>query len=162
MLLIVRPGPEGFNPATFYALAAVACITLRDITARRLSAQVPSLFVALHAAIAVTVLASGVLWFEGSWQPVDARDALLIVGMGIFIGGGYLFATMVMRVGDIGFVAPFRYTSLLWALLIGLVLFGEWPDPLTLLGAAIVVGTGMFTLYRETRASRRQAKALRT
>ncbi|GAA6208819.1 DMT family transporter [Cognatishimia sp. WU-CL00825] len=162
MVLIVRPGPEGFNPATFNALAAVVFITIRDLTARRLSAEVPSLFVALHAAVCVTVLASGVLLIQGSWQPVAAGDGLLILGMAVFIGGGYLFSTMVMRVGDIGFVAPFRYTGLVWALLIGLLVFGDWPDALTLLGAAIVVGTGLFTLFREARANRSQAKAART
>jgi S-adenosylmethionine uptake transporter len=58
---------------------------------------------------------------------------------------------MVMRVGEIGFVAPFRYTALVWALLLGWFVFGDWPRPLTLLGAAIVVATGIFTLYRERR-----------
>ena len=60
-----------------------------------------------------------------------------------------------MRVGDIGFIAPFRYTSLIWALVIGFVIFGEWPDAMTFVGAAIVVGTGLFTLYRERLALRR-------
>lgn len=72
-----------------------------------------------------------------------------------FALGGYIFSVMVMRIGDIGFSAPFRYTSLLWALLIGFVVFGEWPDRLTLLGASIVVATGLFSLYRERVATRR-------
>ena len=64
---------------------------------------------------------------------------------------------MTMRVGEIGFVTPFRYTSLLWALVLGLVFFGEWPQPLTLLGAGIVVATGIFTLAREQALRRRSA-----
>ena len=59
-----------------------------------------------------------------------------------------------MRVGEIGFVAPFRYTGLVWALILGLVVFGDWPDALTLAGAAIVVATGLFTLYRERKLAR--------
>jgi S-adenosylmethionine uptake transporter len=58
-----------------------------------------------------------------------------------------------MRVGDISFTAPFRYTGLVWALILGFVVFGDWPGYWTLAGAAIVVGTGLFTLYRETRLS---------
>ena len=73
--------------------------------------------------------------------------------------GGYLFSIMVMRVGEISFVAPFRYTSLIWALILGWVVFGDWPQTITLVGAGIVVASGVFTLYRETRISRR-ARAL--
>ena len=62
---------------------------------------------------------------------------------------------MVMRVGDIAFAAPFRYTGLIWALVLGLMLFSEWPNDVTLIGAGIVVGTGLFTLFRERRAAQR-------
>ena len=61
---------------------------------------------------------------------------------------------MVMRVGEIGFVAPFRYTGLLWALVLGLVVFGEWPDVVTLMGAAIIVATGIFAFFREQKQAR--------
>jgi len=64
-----------------------------------------------------------------------------------------------MRQGEIGFVAPFRYTSLVAALILGLVVFGDWPDQLTLIGAAIVVATGLFTLYRERQVNRAAARA---
>jgi S-adenosylmethionine uptake transporter len=66
-----------------------------------------------------------------------------------------------MRSGDIGFVAPFRYTSLVVALLLGLVIFQEWPDALTQIGASIVVATGLFTLLRERHVARRGAVELR-
>ena len=61
----------------------------------------------------------------------------------------------MMRAGDLGFVALFRYTGLIWALVLGFAVFGHWPDPLTLFGAGIVAATGIFTLYRERRAARR-------
>ena len=59
-----------------------------------------------------------------------------------------------MRAGEIGFVAPFRYTSLVVALILGVVIFDEWPNTLTMIGAAVVVATGLFTLYRETKLRR--------
>jgi S-adenosylmethionine uptake transporter len=62
---------------------------------------------------------------------------------------------MTMRVGDIASVSPFRYTGLLWAMLMGLLVFGDWPDTLTLVGSSIVVATGIFTLLRERRLGKR-------
>jgi len=67
----------------------------------------------------------------------------------VFILGGYLFSIMVMRVGEIGFIAPFRYTALVWGLLLGWAVFDDWPDGLTLLGSGIIVATGIYTLWRE-------------
>jgi S-adenosylmethionine uptake transporter len=66
-----------------------------------------------------------------------------------------------MRVGDIGAVAPFRYSSLLVALVAGYFVFGDWPDAITILGALIVVATGLFTLWRERKLERRAPVPLR-
>jgi drug/metabolite transporter (DMT)-like permease len=63
-----------------------------------------------------------------------------------------------MRIGEIGFTQPFRYTLLIWAMLSGIVLFGEWPDVWMLLGSAIIVATGLFTFYRERALGRRLAR----
>ncbi len=68
-----------------------------------------------------------------------------------------MFGVMAMRVGDIGFVAPLRYTSLVWAIVLGWAVFGTWPDELTLVGAGIVIATGIFTLYRERKLARAPA-----
>lgn len=153
MLLIVRPGPDGFSIWSVYALIAVAGVTLRDLATRRISAEVPSLTVTMAAAVAVVAFA-GVGSLSVEWQPVTPRLAVLILGAACFVLGGYFFSVQVMRQGEIAFIAPFRYTSLIFALVLGFVVFGDWPDPLTLAGAGVVVATGLFTLYRE-RVSRR-------
>jgi drug/metabolite transporter (DMT)-like permease len=150
VLLIVRPGAEGFNFYSVYAIFAVLVVTVRDLAARRLSVEVPSMAVALSAAVAVALF-SGIASIGSEWVPVSGKAAWQLSGATLFIVGGYLFSVMTMRVGDIDFVAPFRYTSLLCALILGLFVFGEWPDKLTLIGSAIVVATGAFTLYRERR-----------
>jgi len=152
MLLIVRPGPDGFSLWSGYALVTVACVTVRDLATRRLSPGVPSMTVTLAAAIGVTAFA-GVGTLGTAWVAVDLHLAVLIVGASVFILGGYFFSVRVMRVGEIGFVAPFRYTGLVWALVLGWLVFGDWPSPLTLLGAGIVVAMGLFTLYRERHVS---------
>ncbi|MEP5630250.1 MAG: DMT family transporter [Tateyamaria sp.] len=153
VLLIVRPGPEGFSLWSAYALAAVVCVTVRDLATKRLSPDVPSMTVTLVASLTVTVCA-GLASSVGDWAPVTPRLGLLITGASFFIIGGYFFSVRVMRVGEISFIAPFRYTGLIWALLLGWLAFGDWPSPVTLLGASIVVATGLFTLYRERSLAR--------
>ena len=148
MLLIVRPGPEGFNVWSLYGLAAVVSVTVRDLATRRLSPDVPGLTVTLSAAVAV-LLFFAVFSLGETWQPVTPRLWALLVASSVFIFGGYYFSVQVMRTGDIAFIAPFRYTGLVWARVLGWLVFGDWPKPLTLLGAGIVVGMGLFTLYRE-------------
>lgn len=155
MLLIVRPGPDGFTTHAIYALLSVTCVTVRDLSTRRMSAHVPSMMVTLASALAVTCF--GLLGsLTVDWVPLDAGLGLLVVGASVFVLIGYICSVMVMRVGEVGFIAPFRYTSLLWALALGWLIFGNWPDPLTMLGAGLVVAAGLFTLFRE-RSRRRGA-----
>lgn len=147
MLLIVRPGPEGFSVQAINALAAVGCVTVRDLVTRRMSAQVSSMTVTLTSALSVFVAAAlASAWID--WAPVEPWSAALIGASSVFVMLGYLLSVMVMRVGEVSFVAPFRYTGLLWALGLGWAVFGHWPEPLTLLGGAVVVAAGLFTLYR--------------
>ena len=148
VMLIVRPGMDGFTRYAVLGLLSVLAVTVRDLASRRLTPTVPSLAVSLAAAIAVTCLGL-VMSFDAPWQAVGPRDGALIGGAVLMLMFGYAASVASMRVGEIGFVAPFRYTSLVAALVLGLVVFGDWPDGLTLAGAAIVVATGAFTLWRE-------------
>ena len=88
-----------------------------------------------------------------SWVRLDLHQTGLIVLSAVFIFVGYCSSVMVMRVGELSVVTPYRYTSLLWALLLGWLLFDEWPTLLTLLGAAIIAATGCYMLYREARST---------
>ncbi|MBO9475028.1 DMT family transporter [Shimia sp. R10_1] len=159
MLLIVRPGPDGFDQYALYALVAVAFVTLRDLATRKMSSEVPSLTVTLVASLGVMLFA-GVASLGTQWVSLTTDQWVLLIGAAVFILGGYLFSVLVMRVGEISFIAPFRYSSLLWALMLGYLVFGDWPDTVTLTGAAIVVGAGVFTLIRGRRLS--QANSART
>ena len=148
VLLIVRPGPEGFNTYALYALIAVAFVTVRDLSTRRISGTVPSMMVTFVSALGVTLF-FGLGSLGTEWVSVSQTNAGLIGLASGLILFAYLFSVAVMRVGDVSVVAPFRYTGLIWALVLGWLVFGEWPDTLTLIGAAIVVATGVFTLVRE-------------
>ncbi|HEY9038298.1 MAG TPA: DMT family transporter [Roseovarius sp.] len=155
VMLIVRPGAEGFNSYALYGLAAVGCLTLRDLATRSLSRETSSMLVTF--ATSVTVMAVfGLAQLGGEWAPLGRTDWLTICGAAALIVGGYLTSIMVVRVGDIGFTAPFRYTAILWALLLGWLAFGDWPAPIVLVGAGIVVASGLFTLYREARLGRKR------
>lgn len=153
VLIIIRPGPSGFDIWSLMGLASMAFVVLRDLSTRKLSRAVPSATVAILASVAVTATALALTPLTG-WVMPTGRDILLILAAATCLVAGYNFAVMVMRVGDVGFVAPFRYTSLLWAIVLGWLVFGTLPDALTLFGAALVVGSGIFTLVRERRLAK--------
>ena len=150
VLLVVRPGAETFDVWTLAVILSTVTITLRDIVTRRLSPQVPSLVVASVSAAGVAVLGIG-LSLAQPWAPVAPGQGGLILAAAAFVLGGYLFSIMAMRVGEVAAVTPFRYTALVWGLLLGLVIFGEWPDAATLMGAGLIAATGLYTLLREGR-----------
>ena len=158
VLLIVRPGAEGFTVHSLSALASVALATVRDLSTRRLTRETPSLMVTFTTSAGV-MAAFGVASIWQPWEAMQPREVALISLSAVVTVVGYLLSVMVMRVGEVSFVAPFRYTGLIWALGLGWVVFGDWPKALTLLGAAIVVGSGLFTLYREARAGRKRSAA---
>jgi drug/metabolite transporter (DMT)-like permease len=161
MLLIVRPGAEDFNAFTIYALISVVFVTARDLATRRMSRQVPSMLVTFASALGVTMF-SGIATQSETWVMPDGTQVILLVTAAAFVMIGYVFSVMVMRVGELGAVTPFRYTSLIWSLLLGFFVFGEWPTALTLLGAAIIAATGIFTLWRERQLTQAEAKMCRT
>ena len=155
VLLIVQPGAEGLNIAALVALVSVGFIVLRDLSTRRLPADVPSIPVALVAAIAVTGLGA-MLSLRTPWQPVPLAIVPVILAAAVLVNIGYIFIIRVMRVGEVAFTTPFRYTSLVWAMLLGWVFWDEVPRPGTLVGAAIVVASGLFVLLREAQIGRRK------
>ena len=161
VMIIVRPGAEGFDAFALLAVVAVGFVTLRDLATRRLSGPVPSLHVAFLTAVTIMLLGAVMLPFT-EWKPVALPNlvALTVGSSALFFG--YVFSVSSMRVGEVAFVAPFRYTILIGAILLGIVIFGDFPDFWTLLGASIIVATGVFTFYRERRLSRRLPAAAQT
>ena len=153
VLLIVKHGTDGFNVWSVYALVAVFFVTVRDLSTRRLSKAVPSMTVTLAAVLSVTGF-SAFAQLSTPWQPVSTTHWVAITAAAFFVLIGYYLSVQTMRVGDVSFIAPFRYTGLIWALILGWFVFGDWPVPSTLAGAAIVAATGLFTLYRERKTTR--------
>lgn len=151
VLVIVRPGSDGFNSYSLFAVAAIGFIVMRDLSTRALSAAVPSLYAAFVTGAAITVAAGVVVVVLQDWVTPEPGH-FLILGIGaVCLIVGYIFGVMSMRVGEIAVVSPFRYTLLIWAICFGWLLFGERPDAFMLLGSAIIIGTGLYTFYRERR-----------
>ena len=148
VLIIIRPGSDGFNEYAVLALVAVGFITLRDAITRRLDRSVPSLFVAFVSAIPI-LLFGGAMTVTTGWTPISWSMGMIVLVAAIAITCGYSFAVMAMRNGDISFVAPFRYTGMIWAILFGFLLFGNLPDQMTILGSCIVIGMGGYAFHRE-------------
>jgi drug/metabolite transporter (DMT)-like permease len=160
VVIIVRPGAAGFNAYALLAVGAVGWIVLRDLSTRRLSPEVPSLQVTVVAAAAIT-LAAGAVALATEWRPVPAASLAVLAIAGASLLVGYTFGIMTMRLGEIAFVQPFRYTLLPWAMLFGFTFFGEVPDRWMLAGSALVIATGLFTFYRERQLGRAAAAASR-
>lgn len=158
VMLIVRPGTDGFDRWSVLGLVSVAFVVLRDLSTRRISHEVPSATVAFLASSSVAVAAALTLPF--SEVAVPSTDQLLtIAAAATCLIGGYLTVVMAMRTGEISIVAPFRYASLVAAILLGWAVFHQFPDRLTLVGSAIVVATGVYTFYRERKLARAAAAA---
>ncbi|MGB5865436.1 MAG: DMT family transporter [Sulfitobacter sp.] len=153
VMMIIRPGAEGFNVWSLYALAAVVGVTARDLFTRRLSRDVSGMTVTLGTTVAV-MMAAGLASLTEEWVAITPQNTAYICGSAVFILAGYFFSIQAMRTGEISFIAPFRYTGLVTAMAVGVVMFDEVPRLLTVLGAAIVVLTGVFTFYRERKLLR--------
>jgi drug/metabolite transporter (DMT)-like permease len=150
VLIIVRPGAEGFTVYSIWALATIVFIVIRDLSTRRLSPEAPGAFVVLVTSSILT-LSAGLAALATEWRPVEGAHLVTLAGSGLFLLVGYVFGVMTMRTGEIGFTQPFRYTLIVWAVLAGILMFDEWPDLWMLVGSAIVIATGFYTFQRERR-----------
>lgn len=151
VLIILRPGPDGFTWASIFILASVFLAAARDIVTKRIGAAVTSLSVTLFTALANAVLGVLLIVPYGGWQPmpVSALGILAIAAILLFVG--HQSIVIAMRTAEVSFVAPFRYTSLLWAIGLGMLFFDERPDLWMAVGATVVIGSGLYTFYRENK-----------
>ncbi|OHV88194.1 DMT family transporter [Mesorhizobium sp. ORS 3428] len=159
VLIIVRPGFEGFSVYSLLALTSVACCAVRDLATKRIPQAIPTMLVSTATALAMTVLGALLLSPMGGWTPMTGKATALLALAAVLVLIGYQFIIMAMRSGDISFIAPFRYTALLWSILLGLVIFGDIPDLPMTIGAVIIIGSGLYALYRERVVGRRQPAA---
>ena len=149
VILIINPSADGFNLYAIYALIAVVLITTRDLITRKLSSEVPAILPTVSASIGV-LLFSVILLINTPLKPLNSQNSLFIFLAAFFIIFGYYTAVLVMRIGEISFISPFRYTAILFALILGLVFFDEKPDIIAFVGIVIVMLAGIVLMMRNS------------
>jgi drug/metabolite transporter (DMT)-like permease len=150
VIVIVRPGVEGFSPYALLIVVTVLFAASRDIATRKVDPSIPPLFMSSITAPAVAL--SGLVLApptSGEWVAITPFDWVLLVGAASLVLVAYHFIIHAMREGDISFIAPFRYSSLIVAILFGYLVFGDVPDIFILIGGLMIVASGLYTIYRE-------------
>ncbi len=151
-LLVVRPGPEGFNPWALSALLAMLGVAGRDIATRELPAGASSLAVALSNVLFIQILALPLwLWQTGGAPALPtAGQWLLLAAAAIFLGAAYVLIVIVVRLAPLSATSAWRYSIVPWGVLAGWLVFGEWPDLLTWLGIGLIVAGSLHATRKET------------
>jgi len=145
VLFIIRPGSDDFSPWFLAGLATVAIIIVRELATRDISTDIPGSVAALMTGIVITAMGLAISLFQG-WETPSAIRALALVAAAAFLSLGYVGSINAVRSGDISFTAPFRYTILLFAIILQIVIFGDVPDAMTFVGAGIIAAAGLFAL----------------
>ena len=149
VLIMLAPGKEGLRWAAFLPLGTALFEAARDIVTRRLVATESSLSLTACSLGFVTLCALATAGH--GWRPMGAGDIGLLALAGCCVSVAFILMTEAFRHAEASLVAPFRYSSVLWAMLIGAIAFGDWPSPAMLAGACLVVGSGLYILHREAR-----------
>lgn len=155
VLLIIQPGMDGFEPASLFAVLGVIGLAIRDLATRAAPKHVTSMQIATWGFAAVAPVGVLLIVRDGGAALPQSSHLPLFIGALAFGIAGYYMIVAAMRVGEVAIVTPFRYTRLIFSLVIGIVAFGERPDAMMLTGAAIIVASGLYTLGREAQARRR-------
>jgi drug/metabolite transporter (DMT)-like permease len=145
VLLVIQPQPDAFNAFAWLCLLSTVLHAARDMATLRISRQTPSIIVTLATAVAVTLLAGALSLVQG-WAPMRTAQLALLATAAVFLAGGYQLIIAATRTGDLTVVAPFRYTGLLMAVLLGWVVWGDVPNALAWLGIALVLCSGLYLL----------------
>ncbi len=154
VLCMVRPGGGAMQWAILLPLGATLCGGVRDLITRRISQTETS--VAVLLVTTAVVMLAGLATAPFGWAPVRAADLWTFAASGMLIAGAHYLMIEAFRQGEAALVAPFKYTSMVWAVLFGFILFGDLPDRWTLLGAAVVILAGLYILRREALRGRRR------
>lgn len=153
-LIIIRPGADVFTPAALLPLACAVCYAASALLTRKVGMSESPWTSMIYGALFGTIATSALM--PAVWQPIAAADLWLFAVVGILGTAAQLCLIRAFSVAEAGAIAPFGYVGIILATGWGVVLYDEWPDALTFLGAGIIVASGLYIWHRETRA-RRQA-----
>jgi drug/metabolite transporter (DMT)-like permease len=151
VLVILRPGLEAFTPLSLLAVAGMLGFAGRDLATRAAPPVLSNLQLGVYGFAMMVPAGAGLLAFTGgAVLPSPAAGALILAATAVGVWA-YWALTVAMRTGEVSAVTPFRYTRLVFAMLLGALVFGERPDAATLAGSALIVASGLYTLWRSAR-----------
>ena len=156
-LVIVNPGAGGFEPAALIAMAGTALWATSMVLVRKMSATESD--AALLAYINVSLLLLGAVGAPFVWGEVTLAQTGFIAMLAVTLVAGQWLMLRAFRLSPIGVVAPFQYTGIVWATLIGWAFWNEFPAPNVWVGAAILIASGLYVMWRERIRSRQRASA---
>jgi drug/metabolite transporter (DMT)-like permease len=148
MLIVVNPGAGELNFGVLLVLVSTIGAVTRDLITRRLPADVPSGGVTV-ATILLTMLMAGAGAAFRPWVPIEASMLPLVLLAAATVAAGNFMILLAFRSGEVSLVSPFRYTLIVWSVIAGVLVFGDWPRPAAWIGIALIVGSGIYTLRRE-------------
>ncbi|MEM9520504.1 MAG: DMT family transporter [Actinomycetota bacterium] len=144
VLAVVRPTPSQFSPWALLVIVAALCLVVREFATRQVDPDISPLVLALMTAIAITSM-TGLLSAYTGWGTITGASIAILIAACCCLIVGYFCAIQAVRVGDLSVSAPFRYTAVVGAVIVGYVLFEETPDPLTWFGCTLIVGAGVLS-----------------
>jgi drug/metabolite transporter (DMT)-like permease len=159
VLLILQPGAAGFTWWSLLAVSAMLCMSTRDLATSRIDRTVPTLLVGALSAGAVSIAGCALASITG-WAEATPRSIAFTIAAGIALSAGFICLVVGMRNAEMSAVAPFRYFTLLWALLMGYFAWSEVPDTLAWVGIGIVVAAGLYAFGRERALVRQRRREL--
>ncbi len=151
MLIVIRPGTEGFQPAAILAVIGVSALAMRDLITRLAPSHIPAITLSTWGFCSTIPAGLGLTAIRGDQLVWDATTAWYIAGAVLVTTTGYFFITTAMRMAPAAIVAPFRYTRLVFTTALGMMVFGERLDGPTIAGASLILAAGLYTFFRERR-----------
>jgi drug/metabolite transporter (DMT)-like permease len=149
VLLVIQPKADGFNSYALLCLLGTVFHATRDLLTRRIPVGVPVILITLATTLSIVLLSGAVSLVQG-WRPFGWRELGMLAVASVLLSSGYYLLVYAMRQGEISLVTPFRYSTLLFAVLIGFAVWGDVPNTLAWCGIALLVGSGLFILQRES------------
>ncbi|WP_319519450.1 DMT family transporter [uncultured Martelella sp.] len=149
VLIIIRPGPGGFEEGAVFAIIAMLAASARDLLTKTIRSDIPAIVITLATAIFLTLGGAVLGTVEQDWSMMSWPILFKLMLAAAFLLSGYQFVVFAVRLADISYIAPFRYAGLLWATLLGMIIFSTYPDINVLGGGLIIVAAGLYSFYRE-------------
>ena len=149
VLLILRPGFGGFMPASIFALLGAMFLAGRDLATRAMEVKLPSVTIALYAFLAFGISGIFIMPFNSAMIALTSTDIMYFIGASVFGVIAYYSLVIASRIGEMSVISPFRYSRIVFAMLLSILVLKENPDSLTLIGATIIVVSGLYTFLRE-------------